>query len=286
MGNGSFEDKFIAFIDVMGFKSMIEQAERGKGRSLVEIKEILRELARHKSKEFFEKHGPQICPCSPRVDNHLSFQITQVSDCAIISSEVSPAGVINLVNHCWGAAIMLLTKGVMVRGYITRGSVVHDDTTLLGSGYQNAYAQEAGVTAFKKEASEKGTPFVEIDRAVVEYIENQEDACVKEMFSRMVASDGEVITALYPFKRLGHSFAIGGLGVPPFNPEKEKRSNDIVRQNIRKLIEGVNQYVAIDNEAALGKTRHYVAALEEQLRACDQTDEMIDWLSSPISRKL
>ena len=70
------------------------------------------------------------------------------------------------------------------------------------------------MTAFKKEADEKGTPFVEVGPEVVDYIKNQDDKCVREMFSRMVAGDGEV-TALYPFKRLGHSFAIGGLGLPP-----------------------------------------------------------------------
>lgn len=272
-----FEDRFIAFIDVMGFKSMIEQAERGLGRSVGEIKEILGELAHPESKAFFIKHGPKICPCSPRVDDHLSFQVTQISDCAIISAEVSPAGLINLVSHCWGAAVMLLVKGVMVRGYITRGNIAHDDTTLLGTGYQTAYTKEAGVTAFKKEADELGTPFVEVDPAVVDYVARQDDSCVKEMFNRMVATDGDV-TALYPFKQLSHSFLVSGFGVDRFSPEKEKQNNEMVRQTIRNLIQRVNQYLEPDNAAAQRKTRHYVTALEKQLVVCDQTDEMIDLL--------
>jgi hypothetical protein len=90
------------------------------------------------------------------------------------------------------------------------------------------------------------------------------------------------VTALYPFKRLGHSFVIGGFGVPPFDPAKEKRNNDIVRQNLRGLIERLNRNVSHDNAAALRKTRHYIAALEEQLRVCDQTDDMIDSLCRPF----
>jgi len=101
----------------------------------------------------------------------------------------------------------------------------------------------------------------------------------------MVENDGEV-SALYPFKRLGHSFAIGGLGMPRFNPEKEKQQNEIVRQSIRNLIGRVSANVDRANDAAMRKTRHYVAALEKQLVACDRTDEAIDALSRPIGRRL
>lgn len=280
-----FQQKFVAFIDVMGFKSMVEAAERGEGRTVSEVREILDELAGAKNVDFIRKSGPKICPCSPRIRQDLAFEVTQISDCAVVSAEISPAGLINLVSHCWGAVIMLLTKGVMVRGYVTRGMIIHDGNFLMGTGYQTAYQREAGITAFKIEADEKGTPFVEIDPTVLDYVSEQEDSCVKEMFSRMVESDGEV-SVLYPFKRLGHSFAIGGFGMPHFDAEKEKRQNDIVRQNIRKLIERVGANVDSANDAALRKTRHYVAALEKQLVACDRTDEAIDALSRPIGRRL
>lgn len=279
MGNRSFEDKFVAFIDVMGFKSMVEAAECGQGRSVEDIQAILKELAHTESKDFFAKYGPERCPGSQRVNNHLSFEITQTSDCAIVSAEVSPAGAINLIGHCWGRVIMLLTMGVMVRGYITRGSIFHEDNHFMGTGYNTAYQREGGVTAFKKEADEKGTPFVEVDPSVVAYINEHGDVCVKEMFSRMAESDGEV-TALYPFKRLGHSFIIGGFGYPPFDPDGEKRNNDKVRSSIKRFVELVNRYVSAENEAAMRKTRHYVAALEAQLKQCDRTDEMIEALST------
>jgi hypothetical protein len=134
---------------------------------------------------------------------------------------VSPAGVINLVNHCWGAAIMLLTKGVMVRGYITRGRIYHEGSEFYGTGYHEAYQREAGVTAFKQEADEKGTPFVEVDPEVCAYVRDQTDECVREMFGRFTKHDGEV-TALFPFKRLVQPIAIGGSG-RPFDPEHAKQ---------------------------------------------------------------
>lgn len=278
-----FQEKFVAFIDVMGFKAMVEAAERGEGRTVGEVREILDQLADVRNVDNIRRHGPMVCPCSPRVRHDLAFEVTQISDCAVASAEISPAGLINLVSHCWGAVIMLLTKGVMVRGYLTRGMLIHDGNLLMGTGYQTAYQREAGITAFKMEADEKGTPFVEIDSTVLQYVAEQEDPCVKEMFSRMVESDGEV-SALYPFKRLGHSFAIG-FGLPRFDPEKEKQQNEAVRQNIRKLIERVSANVDRANHAATRKTRHYVAALKKQLAACDRTDEEIDALSRPSGRR-
>lgn len=281
METAAFEDKFIAFIDIIGFKNMVEGAEQGTGRSTKEIFAIQSELEGKKSKEFILESGPRVCPNSQRVQKDLSFEITQISDCAIISVEVSPAGAINLIDHCWGRVLMLLTQGILVRGYITRGTIIHRGNRLLGTGYQNAYQQEAVVTAFKKEVDEKGTPFVEIDPAVVSYISKANDACVNGVFNRLVKSDGNV-TAIYPFKSLSHSFSIGGFGSSEFDPEKEKSSNDSLRSVIINLIEQVNKYVHPENELAVRKIRHYVAALELQLQECDTTDEMIDRLTSPF----
>jgi hypothetical protein len=278
-----FKDKFIAFIDILGFKDMIERAERGEGRSLDEIKELLTELEHRKNQSFYAAHGPQICPASLRIDQTLDFEITQVSDCAIVSAEVSPAGVINLIHHCWGATMMLLTKGVLVRGYITRGPIYHQAHDFMGTGYHTALQKEASVTAFKQEADEKGTPFIEIDPTVANYISEQPDNCVHEMFSRFVKQDGELI-AVFPFKRLSHSFAIGGFGAPKFDAAKEKANNDTVRRNLVDLKARVSRYVDPANKKAVRKTRHYIKALDEQILVCDHTDQLIESLAQPFGR--
>ena len=276
-----FKDKFVAFIDVLGFKSMIEAAERGEGRPLSEIRELLAELGRKQDAEFFAKHGPRVCPNSRHIQRNLDFQVTQLSDCAIVSAEVSPAGAINIVSHCWGAAIMLLTRGVMVRGYITRGPMIHDSSEIMGTGYHKAYQGEGAVTAFRREADEKGTPFIEVDPSVCAYIRNETDQCVQEMFRRSVKTDGE-LTALFPFQRLAHSFIIAGPRAPKFDPIKEKSSNENLRKSIIGFKERILMHVAPDNELAMAKVSHYVAALDAQLTVCDKTDAMIDRLTQPI----
>ena len=220
------------------------------------------------------------CPNSRYIQRDLDFRLTQLSDCVIVSSEVSPAGVINLVSHCWGVVIKLLTKGIMCRGNITRGLVYHTDAQIIGSGYQEAYRKEAQVTAFKREADERGTPFVEIDQVVCDYVRDHGDWCVKEMFSRYVKEDGKV-TALFPFQRLEHSFIIVGFR-KKFDPEKENRSNQNMRLMIEKLKERVMALVDRSNPNAVSKAEHYIVALDAQLEVCKRTDEMIDMLNSPF----
>jgi len=204
-----FKDKFVAFVDVLGFKRLVEAAEAGSGTALEEVLGVLKDFGSPEKRIGFDKYGPTLCPQSPCVRRDLDFRVTHISDCLVVSCEISPAGVINLINHCSSVVFCLLHRGFMSRGYMTRGSIFHTDTDLVGTAYQRAYENESKVAAFKREADERGTPFVEIDRAVCDYIAQCEDKCVKEMFSRSVKDDGETV-ALFPFQSLAHSFMIGG----------------------------------------------------------------------------
>jgi hypothetical protein len=173
----------------------------------------------------------------------------------------------------------------MCRGYITRGPIHHTDTPPNGPGCQEAYAKEKQVTAFKREADERGTPFVEVDSVICDYVREYGDQCVKKMFSRYVREDGRV-TALFPFQRLQHSFIIAASG-HKCDPEEEKRSNENLRRMIEDLKARVMALVDLSNPNAVSKAEHYIAALDAQLEGCKRTDEMIDMLSSsfPPRRK-
>ena len=277
-----FSDKFVAFVDVLGFKGLVAAAEDGSGMALPELLELLTLLGKGTERARFEQHGPMTCPHAPYIERNIDFRVTQISDCVIVSSEVSPAGVVNLVSHCWGAVIELLSKGIMCRGYIKRGKIFHTDSQVIGSGYQQAFASEYQVSAFAREANERGTPYVEVDPDVVQYVDMQPDSCVKTMFERMVKRDSES-TVLFPFQRLQHSFIVAG-GGRKFDPERERTSNRNLRAMITKMKDRVLSFVDPNNASAVNKAAHYIAALDAQLQACDKTDEMIDMLSSPAWR--
>jgi hypothetical protein len=280
MNDIEFKDKFIGFVDILGFKKLVEAAEAGIGISLVELLEMVQELGTPEDRIKHEKYGPMTCPESTYVQRDLNFRLTQISDCVVVSSEVSSAGVINLVSHCGDAVIKLLTKGILCRGYITRGSVFHTDTQFIGSGYQKACSQEKHVTAFMREGEKDGTPFVEVDPVVCDYVRDCGDLCVKKVFSRCVKEDS-IVTALFPFQRLAHSFIIAGSGCT-CDPEKEKRSNQNMRLMIENFKERVMAFVDHSDPDVVRKVEHYIAALDAQLKVCKRTDEMIDVLSSPF----
>jgi hypothetical protein len=171
----------------------------------------------------------------------------------------------------------------MCRGYIQRGSIYHSESQFIGSGYQDTFAAESKVTAFKREADERGTPYVEINPLVAAYVDAEGDVCIKEMFSRMVKRDGDTV-ALFPFKRLSHKFIIAGHG-RKFDPEKERRANKNLKEMIHRLKVRVQSFVNPSNPSAAAKAIHYIAALDEQLVECEKTDEIIGKLEIQLGEK-
>jgi hypothetical protein len=272
-----FSEKFIAFIDVLGFKKLVEASEAGTGMSLPELLDLVRKLGSNDDRRKYESAGPICCPQSSYLQRNLDFRVTQVSDCAVVSAEISPAGVINLIHHCSTAVLLLLEKGVMCRGYVTRGSIYHTDADVMGSGYHQAYSNEKSVSVFKREADERGTPFVQVSHEVSEYIERCGDSCVKEMFARSVKSDGPAV-ALFPFQSLSHSFLLS-----VFNAKREWEENNRVRDLLNRLKAGVMTHVDASNIDALRKAEHYIRAIEGQLVVCNEVEGFIDALALPIT---
>lgn len=280
MAEVTFADKFIGFVDLLGFKSLVRSSEEGRGYPLNEILTALGDLGSAETRRRYLLRGPGICPRSKFNAKDLDFQITQVSDCVVVSTEISPAGAINLVSHCWQACLGLLTRGIMCRGYITRGSIYHTEDQVVGSGFSEATEREKQVSAFKQKADESGTPFIEVDHAVECYIEDEGDKCVKEMYGRMTRKDGE-LTVLFPFKRLNHSFIVAGLG--KFDAEENLQSVRNVKQWIRGFKDKVASLIDQTNPNAINKGNHYIRILDAQLEECDKTERLIVMLAGKPS---
>jgi len=273
-----FQRKIIAFIDILGWKSLVQRAESGDGIPLSELVALLDCFGTRKERDTFKKNGPQCCPAAQYKARNLDFRLKQESDCAIVSAEISPAGVINLISHCWRTVYRFLEHGIMCRGYIKFGSVYHDERYIIGTGYQEAFDAEAKVTAFKSDADDRGTPFVQVDPEVVTYVEQCDDLCVKTMFSRMTRSDSAV-SALFPIQRIKHYVTPeqpGGVGLP----SRQRESNRNVRQRIHRYRALVESLVDPSKPDAVRKSRHYLAALDRQLETCNGTDAAIDALDS------
>jgi hypothetical protein len=256
-------EKFIGFVDIMGFKSLMARADAGNGMSHSELFDILKLLGSDKDRAERIKYGSKICPQAPCLQRDVDFHITQQFDCAVVSAELSPAGAINVIWHCSVACLELLSKGLMCRGYIKRGLIYHTEKDVFGPGHVDVVEKEKQVSFFKGDNDKSGTPFIEVDKTVVNYIATQPDACVREVVGRMVRTEGD-LTAIYPFKRLNHSFMIGGFGMPKYDPEKERQSLNNVRGWIRRMKRDVESYIDPGNTAAVVKGSHYLKILDQQ----------------------
>jgi len=148
---------------------------------------------------------------------------------------------------------------------------------VIGPAYQEAYSREEKVSVFADWLNEKGTtPFVEIAPVVLEYVDSQSDRCVSEMFDRMVRSipDG---AALFPFKRLEATGAIGGAHTAAL-----LKANTTIRENLHTYKRLMWSFGKPNGERALSKVRCYEAALDEQLRLCDELDRFVEKLQQPV----
>jgi len=258
-----YEDKFIAYVDILGFKELVKRSEKGSENAptVDYIFELMRRFG-SSNDEDFDRYGPTVCPCAPHSSLNLNFRVTQISDCAVISAETSPAGLINLVHHCYKIAFRFLKLGHLCRGYITRGNIVHTDTQFFGTGYVRAYESESKVSIFRRNADDKGTPFIEIDPQVRSYVAEQPDVCVKTVFGRLTEGHGSR-TAISPL------FAL-------------KSIPDIV---ILRLLSQLEKQEAETDASVRGKIEHITRKLREALSLKEKQVEMIDFLSQPFSQK-
>ena len=273
------KDKFIGFIDILGFKDLVRRAEIDDGVTIPDLSHAMSALGTEKDREAIKLYGPTICPNSMRKQKDVDFQISQVSDCVVVSTEISPAGAITLINHCWIAVFRLLRSGLMCRGHILRGRIFHDGQRFMGTGYQEALEYEKNVGIFKRFEDERGTPFVEVDSSVIDYINDSGDKCILEILPRYIV-ESKGLYALIPFRRLTDFFDIGS----EFDAAAKKNEIDLIRSSISKFKSRLYPYVDIENARAMEKLKHYLSGLESQLNKCDELNEMINYLDLPFPR--
>jgi hypothetical protein len=273
MAKYELKDKFIGYVDILGFSQHMRAAETGKGFTPDELHDAAKYLGTIHSRREFAQFGPLSCPNSKPMKRDLDYEVTQAFDCVILSAEPSASGAVNLLSHCWAAAMHLLTKGLLCRGYVKRGRIYHRDSDVFGSGHLDVMDMEKSVSFFKKDANERGTPYIEVDPSVTQFIEREGDDCLKTVFNRLVKKDGD-LCAVFPFAALGHSYLIAAPGYT-FNPSAELQSNNNLRIGIQTIKDRIAALTDPTDTRALQKATHYIAALEAQLANCDRTDERI-----------
>lgn len=149
-----YEKRFVFFIDVLGFSKKVEIST-----SPEEIKNIIDCL-----KQDFIRENKR---------HNLAYQITQVSDCIVISFEKSTRckllPMLLFINYMQTNA--LIKHGLLFRGAGTYGDLVHNDEYLFGTAYQEAYKLESKYAIYPRIIIKKSTLNELMSR-------NEKDACL------------------------------------------------------------------------------------------------------------
>ncbi|MDD2888747.1 MAG: hypothetical protein PHY66_13175 [Aliarcobacter sp.] len=265
-----YEKKVIGFIDILGFKNMVQSPKNKK--NLEEILDILEDFS-------LKKHYPHsfhsLCPNSQKEKHDFDIKITQISDSLIISSEFTIAGMMNLIYFCHRSLFRLLSRGLLCRGYITIGQVYHEKGQIIGEGYIKAYEYESKkniiFSVLDGENVEQGTPFVEIDKEIVDYIFASNDECVKEMLNRLTKTINDK-TALYPLQILAQGST----------PEIFDNNIEIL-ERFKKLIE---KHTDNKDEKIAIKSKQHLKIIDDLIKENIQGKENYDLLNKPFLRTI
>lgn len=267
-----YTEKFVAFIDILGFKNMVASSSTIGEPTIEELENLQSILRNEQDQRFFRTSGAEIAPCSKYIQKDLNFVVTQVSDSVIVSAEISPAGIINLIKFCWKIVLLLLEKGILCRGYITKGNIYHEGNQFLGQAYNDAYIHESKVTFMKGKNEEKAPPFVEIDSTVCKYVEKETDDVVRMMFARFTKTE-EGLTAIFPFQLIYSQDIMS---------DSAKESNNNVRKRLLFYKDKILENAKNADDSAMQKINHYIRALDKQLEFCEELDRDIDKLNMPF----
>jgi len=133
---GQFQDSAVAFLDVLGFKRLITEAEASPAgfQRLLALKTVLDAHVRFDN-----------LAVSPNVPPQMHPKYIFVSDSIIISAPLHYEkydGLDIVVVKCIQVAQKIFELGHLVRGGVSVGSVWHDHLNIFGSGYIDAYLTE------------------------------------------------------------------------------------------------------------------------------------------------
>ncbi len=154
-----FEKRAVAFIDLLGFKSVVNDAHKDM-KNLSELIELLSTAVPSLDGSVDKSVPKELIP------RHL-----YISDSIILSTPLSSSLMANyrglsiLVMRVIQLTHIFLSKGYLIRGGISIGDVFHTDSNIVGTAYQEAYSIE----------SQMSEPCVKLSSLAMDYWYRTED---------------------------------------------------------------------------------------------------------------
>jgi len=140
------ELRYCAFLDILGFKKLLERVENpaADDRDVESIISVLNFMAEEVVEPAYGSDLPvyTLTPDGVLEQELGDLRMISVSDSVIISAEHTPDGFKALCRKLTKVWIDLAWDGVFCRGAIAEGSLFHHSTIVFGSGYLKALELE------------------------------------------------------------------------------------------------------------------------------------------------
>lgn len=171
-----YEERYVAFIDILGFKELIRRSETDPSilERLLRILERVNEIANLKTSA--KSRGAE-------KDGESSFQFSTFSDSVLLSTRKSRDGAVRIVAMTSLICTQLIQEGILCRGAISSGKLIHTDKVVLGQGLIHAYQLESGAAIY---------PRIVLDDSIVE---------VLPVSSKLVRRDFDGVCHLHIFDK-------------------------------------------------------------------------------------
>lgn len=155
-----YQKRFVAFVDILGFKAMIGQVETGLIKPEV-ISDIL--LAIRSNARVARRHIA-----------------TNMSDSIVMSAPLTTGGLESIIVSLEILTRRLLRLGIFLRGAVVVGSIFHNENSIFGQGL---------IDAFQLESKSAVYPRILITKSLVKEIEELKDGHLRTCIRR--ARDGK-----------------------------------------------------------------------------------------------
>jgi hypothetical protein len=132
----SYHDRYCAFVDILGFRQLIERLNKDVNQF-----DALRNL-------LARVHGTGSGPSS--VVSNADFRAQSISDAVAISTAPTQNGLADIFRALQLLAVDLLVEGYFIRGAVVRAPLYHDDRMVFGRALIQAYSFESEVAKYPR----------------------------------------------------------------------------------------------------------------------------------------
>jgi hypothetical protein len=146
-----YEQRYCAFVDILGFRELIRKINTGE-LSILTLGSMLDRI-----------HRPSRTQMSRDLLKVSQVRAQSISDAVAISTTCTPVGLLHLFLVLEDLALGLLERAYLLRGAIVKGPLYHDERMVFGQALVDAYRLENNIARY---------PRIMISREVVEDARN------------------------------------------------------------------------------------------------------------------